>query len=461
MRSEDRGEAPAEEQGTSSPAEGRARGLGTLPGRFVVLYPVLFMLPFPLTLLGNLYLLPGFEGSLPGESLAWVLGLHSRGTQPVVAWMGRLLTGADPSFEFTGSGDGLASYLGALLNLLLAGGLAIAWWAWRRATPVSAVVRDLSQTVLRYYVGTILLSYGFSKVFPVQFSVMGPDRLLQPYGDSSPMGLLWTFMGASPGYQVFAGAAEVLGGGLLLFRRTTLLGALIVMGVMANVFAMNVFFDVPVKLYSFHYLLFSGFLVLPDAGRLHRFFLGSAAVPPRDLRPFWSASRPWRVGLGIVKAALLLTILATNIDARIERMRSSGLWAETHELHGVYRVTSFELLAAGGEAASIDRAVPDPVRWVRVGLRPPWAATVQCADGTATRLRMRLDEEASTLALYDRSFSEPPTEPLKLVRLDAGRLRLEGVFEDRSVSVTLARDEEPSLFESRGFRWINEYPFNR
>jgi hypothetical protein len=40
----------------------------------------------------------------------------------------------------------------------------------------------------------------------------GGDRLLKPYGESSPMGLLWTFMGYSTGYNLFTGGAEALGG---------------------------------------------------------------------------------------------------------------------------------------------------------------------------------------------------------------------------------------------------------
>ena|GEM_PF-5392919 len=30
------------------------------------------------------------------------------------------------------------------------------------------------------------------------------DRLVQPFGDASPMGLVWTFMGASTAYPIFA-----------------------------------------------------------------------------------------------------------------------------------------------------------------------------------------------------------------------------------------------------------------
>ena len=54
--------------------------------------------------------------------------------------------------------------------------------------------------------------YGFAKVIPSQFTTPGLGRLLTPYGDSSPMGLVWTFMGFSPVFTIFTGAAEALGG---------------------------------------------------------------------------------------------------------------------------------------------------------------------------------------------------------------------------------------------------------
>jgi hypothetical protein len=49
-----------------------------------------------------------------------------------------------------------------------------------------------------------------------QFPAPTQDRLMQSYGDSSPMGLLWTFMGASEPYTMFVGFAEMISG-ILLF----------------------------------------------------------------------------------------------------------------------------------------------------------------------------------------------------------------------------------------------------
>ena len=36
-----------------------------------------------------------------------------------------------------------------------------------------------------------------------------------------------------------------------------------------------------------------------------------------------------------------------------------------------------------------------------------------------------------------------------------------GVFDEMPIQVTLFREEKESLFETRHFRWISEYPFNR
>ena len=125
-----------------------------------------------------------------------------------------------------------------------------------------------SRALARYYLATTMLTYGWIKLFPLQFPAPGPDRLLQAYGDSSPMGIAWTFVGASAGYQMFGGLMELVGGYLLFWRRTTFLGALVVAGVMTNVAAMNLFYDVPVKLFSTHLILMALFLAAPDLPRL-------------------------------------------------------------------------------------------------------------------------------------------------------------------------------------------------
>lgn len=81
------------------------------------------------------------------------------------------------------------------------------------------------------------------------------------------MGLLWTFMGASMAYTIFAGSAEALAV-LLFIPRLATLGGLAAMAVLTNVFMLNMCYDVPVKLYSFNLLMMAMFLVAPNVRRL-------------------------------------------------------------------------------------------------------------------------------------------------------------------------------------------------
>jgi hypothetical protein len=103
------------------------------------------------------------------------------------------------------------------------------------------------------------------------------------------MKLLWTFMGASIPYVIFTGAAEMLGGLLLAARRTTLLGALVCIGVLSNVVMLNFSYDVPVKLYSSHLLLMAVFLAAPDLRRLASLFVWNRRVPPAEQRPLFAS----------------------------------------------------------------------------------------------------------------------------------------------------------------------------
>ena len=127
-----------------------------------------------------------------------------------------------------------------------------------------------------------MIPYGVLKLFPLQFPEPSLSRLLQTYGDSSPMGLMWTFMGASRSYSFFGGAAEVLAGILLVIPRLATLGALVCMAVMSNVLMLNIGYDVPVKLGSIHLLVMAGFVAAPDLRRLVDFFILNRRVGTCD-----------------------------------------------------------------------------------------------------------------------------------------------------------------------------------
>ena len=130
-----------------------------------------------------------------------------------------------------------------------------------------------------------MFDYGMAKIIPTQFPAPSLVTLVEPVGHLSLTDVLWTSIGAAPAYQIFTGFAELLGGLLLLVPRTTMLGAMICLADMVQVFVLNMTYDFGLKQISFHLLLMSVFLLAPDFSRLvNVFFLnrpaGASATPP-------------------------------------------------------------------------------------------------------------------------------------------------------------------------------------
>lgn len=80
--------------------------------------------------------------------------------------------------------------------------------------------------------------YGASKVLQLQLQV-GAYYYTLPLGEISPKILTWSFLGYSAWFQTFLGLAEFIPAVLILFRRTRLLGSLLMFPVLLNVVLIN------------------------------------------------------------------------------------------------------------------------------------------------------------------------------------------------------------------------------
>lgn len=97
----------------------------------------------------------------------------------------------------------------------------------------------------RIYVFIFLNLYGCAKLFGGQFytSKSIPERVLESTIDEiSNFDLAWSFMGRSFGYMAFIGISEILGAWLLIFNRTKILGALVLLIILVNVIVFDIFF---------------------------------------------------------------------------------------------------------------------------------------------------------------------------------------------------------------------------
>jgi hypothetical protein len=237
-----------------------------------------------------------FLNSLPGgEPVSDWLNKPLHAIIPWIAARVFHITGEAATYFPTGSGDTTLQYITALLYFVVALAATLVWSLLDRQRLHYVQLHFWFRILLRYMLAVTLFGYGFAKVFPQQFGPPGPFKLIEPFGEFSPMGVLWSFMGASIPYVIFSGTCEVAGGALVLFRRTTLLGALVSTAVMVNVVALNFFYDVPVKLYSTHILLMAILLVTPDLGRLFNFLSSTAPsrAPTSKASDSPTAGRAW------------------------------------------------------------------------------------------------------------------------------------------------------------------------
>src|SRR5262245_1020549 len=80
--------------------------------------------------------------------------------------------------------------------------------------------------------------------------------------------LTWHFSSHSYAYEMFLGLGELTGAGLLIFRRTTTVGACLLLAILGNVAFLNYSHHIPVKFQSSCYVIMVCYLLALDFRRL-------------------------------------------------------------------------------------------------------------------------------------------------------------------------------------------------
>lgn len=313
--------------------------------RFAFCYFVLYFLA------SNAFqLLPG---GLSGRYLeAW---------DPIVLWLGgKLPLPYEVSLESRGIGN---TAYGTVLFLCFLATAAMATAVWsvldRKRTGYERLHSWL-RLLLRFMLAGSMIHYGVIKAIPSQMTAPPPMGLmLFRIGDLMPNHLLWWTVGASPPFETLIGLAEILGGLLLLWPRTVLLGSLVCAANTLFIFLLNMCYDVPVKLPSFHLFVMAVVLIAPSLCRLADVFLfNRRSEPVRTV--------PNRAGHVLVALGALYLIVPSLESA-------SGQYERMHPprppFHGIYSVEEF---AAAGE------------RWRWVSFLRPGTFGVEGAAGSQT-----------------------------------------------------------------------------
>jgi hypothetical protein len=378
---------------------------------------------------------------------------------PGIVWIGKniLNISYEINTQSTGSSDTTYEYLYMLLLFSISLCGTVVWSALDRKRTNYETLYYWLLVMVRFYLAYILISYGMAKIFKSQFPSPSLYRLTQNYGDSSPMGLAWTFLGFSKAYNWFMGISE-LAVILLFFRRTALLGALITVATTANIVMVNFCFDVCVKLFSSTLFLMSVFLAAQEGRALFYFFIKNEFVKFRSLQVPVLNKRWMRVAKIGVKTFFIGYILYNELTEPRPYQQMFGDGAPKPPLYGMYKVTHF--LQANDTIAPLTTS---RMRWKTMFIEFPGYARVRHMSDSVTRVFTKVDTIQKHL-----EFSLMTDTTVKFhFRYEAPsgkQFVMRGRIKDDSVVVAFDRTINPEkefLLTDRGFHWISEMPFNR
>jgi len=160
-----------------------------------------------------------------------------------------------------------------------------------------------------------------------------------------------------------------------------------------------------------------------------------------------------RIGGLVLRTVFVLFIVVSMLqeshESRIEE-------AFRHPLRGIWNV---DTLAIDG----VEQSMTDGTRWRRLVFDYPETLNLSTMNDTRERYWAKLDEKNGTMKMTQRQAEKKKKSgTLAYGRPDSRSLVLDGTLGGRTYHATLHKEDEPSfLLTTRGFHWINEYPFNR
>jgi uncharacterized membrane protein YphA (DoxX/SURF4 family) len=140
--------------------------------------------------------------------------------------------------------------------------------------------------------------FAIAKVFPVQMPFPTISQLNTNLGEFTPK-LYWLTTGVSPFFEVFAGVFELVATVLILFRRTTTLGALMMIAILLPIWFVNIGYDAGVEVTSLHILTLAILLLVKDIKAFWEILiLHKASVVPNFQAPHFT--QPWQNTIRLV-----------------------------------------------------------------------------------------------------------------------------------------------------------------
>ena len=369
---------------------------------------------------------------------------------------------------FFSGGDTFANWL-VILVLAVAG--AVIWGLRDKGKKEYNNLYYWLRVVVRYRLAVGLLAYGFIKFFPLQAPEPSLSNLNTTYGDLNAWKIFSLSLGVVPGYESFLGFIEILGGLLLLNRRTTTLATLIIIPFAGNVFISNLAYEGGEYVYSLYLIAFAFFLFAYDANRLFILLTLECPTAPNRFQPVFQ--RTWeKYGRHVLKTAFILffvVIYAFKTYAgyhvgSYQYPQMPGL----ANAAGLYNVREFRI-----KNQVLPYAALDPVRWKDVVFENWATLSIRsnrpvAIDSSNTEQIYKNDadrnyEELGSAGRHFYSYVQDPAKQtltltnkvkpaeklvLNYTRPDSRTIILSGIDENRdSIYVVLDKREKKYLYQ--------------
>jgi hypothetical protein len=240
----------------------------------------------------------------------------------------------------------LADYTDWGIALLIGIAGALIWTLFDRKSKSYNILYYWIRVVVRYRAGIGIIGFGFTKLFPTQMPYPSLGLLNSNFGDFTAQKIYWMSVGIVPWYQVFGGVVEIVAGALLFFRKTALLGAILLVGALGDITFVNYAYDGGVHVYAFYFVLLGLFIIADDIPKLCNLLILERYTVPYRVYPDFK--KPWlkysRIGLKVLTFIIFFGVLTYTevINFKYDPYKQPST-AGVKKLRGNYHVTEFKI----------------------------------------------------------------------------------------------------------------------
>ncbi len=350
----------------------------------------------------------------------------------------------------TGSGDTLDDWMLNVAYLAITLLATLIWTLLDRKRPHYRQLSNILNIGLRYYLAMIMFSYGISKLFVNQMPYPSIAQFYTPLGEFTPMRFTWMYLGYSAPYQFFGGFMETLGGVLILFRRSLLAGLLVLLGVMGNVLLLNLFYGVPVKLFSFFLVLIIVYLLFGYRKQLVNLLLNRPTTPV-GMNPYFE--KAWQKYLHIgLKVAFLLYTFGNSFYSSYGRFQAKKQ-LNPLAIEGAFDVDSFK---RNGE---VQLSPTDTTRWNRIVISSRGRSGTgygHITSGTSNFQQVNFSLDSAMNVTIEPRFDTSAVFKGRIEAQGADHFLWQGMAGTDTLEMMLRRNEREFTLDKRKFMWVLE-----